>query len=357
MTDLLRIFTPIVEDSGVGFYRLHQPTKWMSDNEKAYLMTSPYTGARQIDGISQKLVEQASQWADIIFTNTAKDQKSLALLMAMRDWKQKKLIVDVDDNLVNLNQDHPSYAVYQDKQLDVSGWAQRSMMYADLVVTTNEFLKELYWPLNHNIFISPNSMDLNEISKYPKKKNKKITIGWAGAAGHTDNLKLILEPLKAILKKYDVEFMSFGDKIQELPGKNQPFVSMSEYYKTYAKCGFDIAIAPLNDTRYNRGKSNLRLIEAGAFKIPVVASPNGPYKKFPCLYAQTQEEWYKSLEALVLSENLRKRYADKAYQEVKNKYNVEVNSPKLLEAFERVIRSPWKDKQKVEHSEPMSRKI
>jgi len=40
----------------------------------------------------------------------------------------------------------------------------------------------------------------------------------------------------------------------------------------------DLAIAPLEDNRFNACKSNLRLLEYGACAVPVVCSDVGPYQ-------------------------------------------------------------------------------
>jgi len=342
----MRIFTPIIEDSGVSFYRIVQPTQWMTDKKLCYVMSTPYTGSLAIPEISINLLEHGAMWGDIIFTNTAKTEKQFVHFMAMRDWRKKKLVVDVDDNLINLSPDHPAYKSYIDPKLKLSYWVQRSLIYADLVITTHEYLKEFYWPNNQNIFVNPNSINLRKINRIKKAKNKKLTIGWSGAMGHFDNIRLVIEPLKAILKKYkNVEFVYFGQEFKELPGKHIEWVPMSEYYKKFASLGFDISLAPLNDNRYNRGKSNLRLIESSAFKIPIVASPNGPYKDFPCLFATDKKEWFNQMERLILDENLRRECGQKGYDEVKAKYEINVTAPKLFKRFEELIKEPWIPKQ------------
>jgi len=341
----LRIFTPIIEDSGVGFYRIAQPTKNFAEKEKAYVMSSPFTGQMQIKDIDGGLLEQGAKWADIIFMNTAKDARMLVTIMALRDWQRKKLVIDVDDNLINLDPDHPSYKAYTDPQKNPSLFAQKSLMYADMVVVSTEYLKGFYGDLNKNIYVNPNSIDF-KIWKHKKKKHKKLRIGWAGAAGHKENLEMVAKPLQKIKKKYkNVDIVTFGEIPRGFKSDwHKKWVPFAKYSKTYANLGFDIIIAPLRDSRYNRAKSNLRLIEAGALKIPAVASPVEPYKNFPCLYAKEEEDWFNQLEKLIKDRTLRNKIGRMAYQEVKEKYEINKNSEALLKKFQQLTKRKWIDR-------------
>jgi len=149
--------------------------------------------------------------------------------MAIRDWSKKKLVIDVDDDLINLNPDHPSYKKYM-SETGPSGFAQKSLMYADLITVSVPHLAELYAPLNKNFYVNPNSMDFKVWGHLKKGKNKKLRIGWAGAAGHFENLKLIEYPIKKIKEKYDVEFVTFGQiPMHYKVDKHEDWVHFQDY--------------------------------------------------------------------------------------------------------------------------------
>jgi len=56
--------------------------------------------------------------------------------------------------------------------------------------------------------------------------------------------------------------------------------------KICSKCGYegDIMILPSKKTDFNRFKSNLKILEAGALKMPIVVSENEPYLGMPVMY-------------------------------------------------------------------------
>jgi hypothetical protein len=63
---------------------------------------------------------------------------------------------------------------------------------------------------------------------------------------------------------------------------------------------FDVALAPLEDIKWNNCKSELKVIEAGAYALPVVASYVKPYSTMEAnpgiMYAgNTTESWVKAM--------------------------------------------------------------
>ena len=50
---------------------------------------------------------------------------------------------------------------------------------------------------------------------------------------------------------------------------------VTSYAKNYSK--FDVSLAPIKDTMFNRMKSQLKIIEAGFYKKALIASDIGPY--------------------------------------------------------------------------------
>jgi len=57
-----------------------------------------------------------------------------------------------------------------------------------------------------------------------------------------------------------------------------PPVPFQEYPQYLAN--FDVGIAPIVNSSFNRGKSNLKILETGAHGIPAVASKVAPYARF-----------------------------------------------------------------------------
>jgi hypothetical protein len=72
---------------------------------------------------------------------------------------------------------------------------------------------------------------------------------------------------------------------------------------------FDVAIAPIANTRFNAGRSNIKLKEYAALGIPWLASPIGPYRG----HGEEQggrlvadDRWHEELDAIVRDEDARR---------------------------------------------------
>ena len=89
----------------------------------------------------------------------------------------------------------------------------------------------------------------------------------------TQNHSLISEDYKKVL----VEVYSRESILTNLDESyvrvwTQPVTS---YAKNYSK--FDVSLAPIKNTMFNRMKSQLKVIEAGFYKKAIIASDLGPY--------------------------------------------------------------------------------
>jgi glycosyltransferase involved in cell wall biosynthesis len=68
---------------------------------------------------------------------------------------------------------------------------------------------------------------------------------------------------------------------RRMPRERVRFTSWVENVPAFhSTIDFDIALAPLRPSPFNRSKSAIRCLEAAALGIPVVASDFGPYAEF-----------------------------------------------------------------------------
>jgi glycosyltransferase involved in cell wall biosynthesis len=108
-------------------------------------------------------------------------------------------------------------------------------------------------------------------------------------------------------------------------------------------CTFDIAIAPLPDTEFTRGKCGFKIIEYMAAGVPVIASPVGVQTDMiehgeNGFLANSIEEWVSYITALAENDGLRKHIGQAGRDTATAKYDFR-NSGKLLA---KVIRSVCK---------------
>jgi len=88
----------------------------------------------------------------------------------------------------------------------------------------------------------------------------------------------------------------------------------------------------LQDNRFNRSKSNLKMLEAAAVKIPCLASDVQPYREFcslggkelEWLLCRFNQDWEKKLDRLIQDPLYRNYLGDLMYQTAKQYYDIEV---------------------------------
>jgi len=141
---------------------------------------------------------------------------------------------------------------------------------------THELLGKEVERLNANWYVIPNALDSNE-SQWQLKKTHNKRIGWAGGITHFHDLMLTngcwgdTVPVIAGFNEHP-EWVKLSDNfradyINALP--------VTDYGLLYDQ--FDIAIAPLVDNKFNRHKSNLKILEAGLKGLPIFVQNIHPY--------------------------------------------------------------------------------
>ena len=120
----------------------------------------------------------------------------------------------------------------------------------------------------------------------------------------------------------------------------------SLFHMKYGSLAFDINIAPLADTRFNKCKSAIKFYEAAALKVPTLAQDSGPYHDEIIdgdtgLLFKTREEFVDKLEMLVKDSDLRAKMGQRAHDWVREHRNAEVNVVRLAEFYHSLLRDVW----------------
>jgi glycosyltransferase involved in cell wall biosynthesis len=103
----------------------------------------------------------------------------------------------------------------------------------------------------------------------------------------------------------DAQVYQLFDRLPESRRMFLPPVQAEEY--PYLLGQVDILMVPLRDTPFNRARSDRRLMEAGARRVPWVASPIPAYITWEAggLIAYSAEDWVSHLRQLILDADLR----------------------------------------------------
>jgi glycosyltransferase involved in cell wall biosynthesis len=196
-----------------------------------------------------------------------------------------------------------------------------AIAYSDAITCTTPQLAEKIREFNPNVYILPNAVDKiqrqwNAVTIHPK------TIGWVGGISHVEDLKLLSGQIKPICEEYGYRFLMCGYHANskmwvemeraitgEYPHNRPKWFDVREgtradIYGTYYS-EIDIVLAPLKDDKFNRYKSELKIVEAAAYKLPILVSKVEPYTNH-CnnlgVFFVTDNDWKTPLRQLIESD-------------------------------------------------------
>jgi glycosyltransferase involved in cell wall biosynthesis len=222
---------------------------------------------------------------------------------------------------------------------------------ADAVTVPTEYLAKKVRQYNKNVFVVPNAIDFNQPQFKPDQKIKdlktnKVHIGWSGSVTHFHDVMMLTDTFMQLnsnpdtSKKYRVVLSGFleGDRVWNEYQKifTSGFKIAEDQYcringmdvYTYASAYdlMDVGLIPLKDTEFNRCKSELKMMEMGAKKLPVIVSNQYPYTNIAkhginCLTAN-KKEWFKNIKKMIDSKALREDLGEALYSEILANYNI-----------------------------------
>lgn len=108
----------------------------------------------------------------------------------------------------------------------------------------------------------------------------------------------------------------------------------------------DIVIAPLDDNKFNRLKSNLKQVECWTRKLPIVCSGIPPYTTEGrhmenCVLIpfakNSYSDWQKYLKKLILDKELRDKLGQQLYDDFKEKYNLKNVTNKRADFYKNIV--------------------
>jgi glycosyltransferase involved in cell wall biosynthesis len=305
-------------------------------------------------------------------------------------------VCDIDDYWMP-GKEHPIHDIIKINKINEKIVA--NLKVSKYVTTTTELFADEIRKFNKNVVVFPNAINPNEPQfKEPTQKSDKLRIGWLGGSSHLHDIQLLNDGFSKLTSHKDkVQYVICGfdtrgtvteinaqtgqhTKRNILPAETvwaqyekiftQNFSIISEDYKkhllnysqdsyenemnesylrvwtkpvtSYAKnySKFDVSLAPIKNTMFNRMKSQLKVIEAGFYKKALIASEIGPYTidLKHCLEngnfvdgnamlvkeVRNHSDWSKCIEKLIRNPNLVEDMGERLYETVKDKYDLNV---------------------------------
>jgi glycosyltransferase involved in cell wall biosynthesis len=259
-------------------------------------------------------------------------------------YNNKAVFYDIDDLV--FDEKYVSTIKYvsemseEDKKVYYDGVnrMKETLSLCDYAITTTEGMANELKKYTKDVLINRNvaSERMCELSlsamKASIKEEDKIYIGYlSGSITHNPDFELIKPAIVKSMKKHDnlylkvigildipKEFDEFKDRII-----TEPFVSWEKLPEIIAS--LDINLSPLEDTLFNRAKSENKWMEAALVGVPTLASNVGAFKVIKdgtdgILVENTTNGWYEKLENLICSGDLRRNIGMNAHERVMKKY-------------------------------------
>lgn len=237
-------------------------------------------------------------------------------------------VYELDDDLMNVPDTNPGFFLYSDPEIQNN--IKCCIQAADAVTVSTEKLGEMVSKLNGNVHVIPNTVH-SWLLDYNRKRNERLTIGWAGSGTHHLDWSYNESPIRRFLERDQrVEFHEIGADYGSSfrlgnRYRNSKWVEGTE--NLWKSIDFDVGLGPLKPHIFNRSKSPIKALEYGVLGIPIVASDFGPYSAYvehgvTGWLVKRDHEWSKYLYALVNDPHMRESMGRQA-RELASKFTLD----------------------------------
>ena len=322
------------KESGCGFHRVVLPLAFMNDI-KGYVTN--FITEDKTDDWDLLLYNRICQY-DINWNKT-------------KELLGCQVVMDIDDYW-QLPVNHLYYNTYQ----DIAERIERNLMQADLVTVTNSNLLNKVKQFNDNVIVMPNALPygLNQFND-TRVKSDKVRLFWCGSISHDNDIKILKEPLKRLQGRKDIQMVMGGyndsdaytksiwDKMFSMFTGNLPSIKLhsaspTQYMDMYNFA--DIVLIPLEDSEWHACKSNLKILEAAAKRLPVICSNVAPYNMdvdAPVLWVNNQKDWFRYINLLTNNPSLRENLGNELYAWASKRYNFQEINQQRYDAYKSII--------------------
>ncbi len=350
--------TAFVRDDGpCGYYRVTLPYSVWAMNDPFVIVDF----AKQGIGINE--LASMLEDSDVVVVPRPGEPNFHILINEMKK-EGKRIVVEFDDNLFDVSPFSNHYAhlgtkevvvalkdgskmkLWEDgKNIDIKknvermNYFKRTLEIADAVTVTTDILADIYREYNGNVYVLPNSIDVNMWKALPFQRTEEVRFGWFGGSSHYEDLMIIKEPVRLIMEAYEnTRFVVFGQAfkgfIKDLPEDRveiHPWVNIERYHYEAMMMNLDFAVIPLVDNDFNRCKSPIKWIEMSAMEVPCVMSLVSPYREVytgeNAIMIEDNDEsaWFSGMSEMIESSILRKSIGAKARKDVEANFDINKN--------------------------------
>lgn len=223
---------------------------------------------------------------DIVIMNRIPSDKLTELLDFLKNLRENnvRLVYELDDDLLNIDPNHPEKALYKEKEEIV----RTLLSEADLVWVSTEALAQSVSLVAKQVQVFENFIEpkLLEHSSQAQPFSNTYRVLYMGTKTHSADLNLVMGPLRKLRSEGAVFELTLIGITPEIPNEDwiksiNPPVSAYPLFMQWLHSlpRFDLAIAPLEETKFNECKSALKFWDYTAIGVPTLASRFGEYKR------------------------------------------------------------------------------
>jgi glycosyltransferase involved in cell wall biosynthesis len=348
-----------------------------------YRLLSPFTKLAEAKGhelhVAEQLGDQRLWTSDVTIFQRVSTERVLNFIQAMRGCPGHKpgIVMEIDDNLRTVPPANPCSAIYGNGRPATKIFEAAAKLCDALIVSTAELARE-YENLNAERYVCPNAIadeDFNRyelaipISNRPKRLGQ-LRIGYAGTNSHNGDVATIVKPLSDFMRHdHRATFVTFGGDLRplfprELHGRIEHHASIDAkpfqmahpgvyrdaiipaYYSVLSDLDLDIAVAPIERHVFNKGKSNLKILEYGMMGIPVIATRYGEYAAYAeaapqaILTAPADDEraWRNAIELLANNGDKRAFIAEANRDFIRSSYVLSATMDRWTHALDSIVK-------------------
>lgn len=310
----LKIFGLSFRESGCGYHRVFMPLNFMEG------VGGVITDIPQPQHLSD-------DYDMILYNRTCAFDSDWAKVKADMGVK---VVMDLDDYW----ELPPSHVLHHHYKM-VGKHIVKNIEQADMVTCTNDKLKSFILPYNSNVHVIPNAIPFgrNQFTD-DRLVSDRVRIFWAGGSTHEKDLEILRNPIKKLhtyRNKIKMVIGGYTDTDSDshaiwrrmfssfTDGGTLPYMKIHgtlpfNYMDMFANA--DIMVVPLQKSDWHGCKSNLKLLEAAAKRIPVICSKVEPYSNdidAPVLWVEKQSQWFEYLNLLINNPGLRDKLGNEMY--------------------------------------------
>jgi len=332
------------------------------------------------------------------------------------EWLKKKgkiVITDIDD-FWKPDMRHPMYLhIVQNKVSEKKILLLKASSYVS--TTTPIFRNSIINKLGiKDVVVFPNAIDETESQYIPQPtESDRLRFGWLGGSSHLYDIELMregisathtyakdkvqfvlcgfdlrgevkeinkqtgeqtsrpLQPKETVWYQYeqiftknynvlDADYVKYLELFKEIkyndlekPYRRRWTRNITSYAENYNH--FDVSLAPLVNHSFNHNKSQLKVIEAGFFKKPIIASESNPYlidlinvveyggKTNPkgnallVSHSKNHKQWHQHMKRLINNPNMVEDLGNRLYETVKDTYSLNKVNQDRAEFFKSIV--------------------